>query len=68
MKVKRKYARELMKLVKQEIKNPLTSGVEITRKFDEPDGTVLVISIKQENFIPFFSPMDIAPGEVNANK
>ena len=49
MKLKRVY----MKLIKDEINNPLTSGVEITRKLAEPDGTVLVITIKQEDFIPF---------------
>lgn len=49
MNLRRKY----IKLIKQEINNPLTSAVEITRKLAEPDGTVLVITIKQENFMPF---------------
>lgn len=51
MKINRKY----IKLIKQEINNPLTSGVKITRQLAEPDGTVLIITIKQENFIPFSS-------------
>lgn len=50
-------------MIKDEVNSPLTSGVEISRRLAEPDGTVLVITIKQENFIPFYTPMDIAPGE-----
>lgn len=59
MNIKRKY----LKMIKHEINSPLTSAVEISRRLGEPDGTVLVITIKQENFIPFYNPMDIAPGE-----
>lgn len=76
MKLKRGY----WKLIKDEIESPLTTGVEITRGIDE-DSVVMTIIVKSQalvehygtpemrkDFIPFYTPMDIAPGEYNRDK
>lgn len=76
MKISKKY----MKLIEQEIKSPLTTGVTISRNLDT-GGTELVIRIRQvapvelygtaemrkdAGFIPFYQPMDIPPPEVKS--